>query len=88
MVVRQSPVLDAAVRMDERVRRARVAVERQADRPGVDELDPAERRDPAEREVGVAEDEPRLADAVEQVRLVVRGPGENDRTSEIGDACT
>ena len=76
VVVRDPAVLDAPVGVDERVGGARVAVERQPDRAGVDELDPARRRDPPERQVRVAEDQSRLRHAREQLRLVLGRLGE------------
>src|SRR4051812_8262061 len=64
LVVLHAAVLDVAAGAHERVRRAGVAVEGHADRPGVHELDPVALA--AERQVRVAEDQPPGGHAPEQ----------------------
>jgi hypothetical protein len=74
VVVGDAAVLDAAVVVDERVGRARVAVERQPDAAGVDQLDAV--RGASEGQVGVAEDQAGGRDALEELGLVVARLGE------------
>ena len=57
--------------VDQRIGGAAVAVERHADRARVDELDVADRRRAAELDVGMAEHQPRVAGAGEQLLLLV-----------------
>src|SRR5436190_7333017 len=71
-VVLHAPVLDPSVLVEERVRRAGVAVERDADAARVHQQD-AVRPLALERQVGVAEDEHALAHTAEQLLLVLRG---------------
>jgi hypothetical protein len=67
VVVGDAPVLDASVVGDHGVGGAWVAVEGHADAAGVDELDPLGRPPAAEREVGVAEDQPAGVDPPEEL---------------------